>query len=160
MPKSRKIGALPLLTEKVQGRRLKSASHMLAHVVNRMFTTLESKGILRTATEEFALSAKYNPRDALAAECIRTCREETFHGRDFLLLVEAVAQKAELQEAKTILPSAKSFALPLDIPSMYGFRPCTPSLWYLSPWEFTQWFHKERLPPKLSIRYLDSQSNA
>ena len=78
-----------------------------------MFTTLESKGILRTAPEEFALSAKYNPRDPFAAEGIRTCREETFHGRDFLVIVEAVPQKAELREAKTILPSAKKLCLTL-----------------------------------------------
>ncbi len=45
------VGALPLLQEKLTERKLTSASHQLSHVVNRMFTTLESKGILRTATE-------------------------------------------------------------------------------------------------------------
>ena len=49
------VQALPLLHLKLKNRKLTSASHQLAHVVNRMFTTLESKGILRTGTEEFAL---------------------------------------------------------------------------------------------------------
>ena len=57
------IAALPLLQEKVNSREVKSASAQLAHIVNRMFTVLESKGILRTATEEFALSALYNAKE-------------------------------------------------------------------------------------------------
>ena len=49
------IGALPLMEEKLKGRNLSSSSAQLAHVTNRCFTVLESKGILRTATEEFAV---------------------------------------------------------------------------------------------------------
>ena len=56
------ISTLPLLQQKVEGRGVKSASTQLAHVVNRMFTTLEGKGILRVATEEFLLSSRYKPR--------------------------------------------------------------------------------------------------
>ena len=97
------IGALPLLSQKLKGRQLKSASHVLSHVVNRMFTTLETKGILRTATEEFALAAKHIPNDSLAAECIRTCREANFYGRDFLTRVETVSQKKDTIE---VSPSA------------------------------------------------------
>jgi len=37
------ISALPLLKEKLQSRGLKSASSQLAHVVNRMFSTVESR---------------------------------------------------------------------------------------------------------------------
>ena len=36
------ISALPLLKEKLQTRGLKSASGQLAHIVNRMFSTVES----------------------------------------------------------------------------------------------------------------------
>ena len=110
-----------------------------------MFTTLESKGILRTATEEFALASKFHPRDALAAECIRTCRTQDFRGRDFLLRVEAVAQKMEHIEMKTLLPDAKHRSPQLDLVSMYGFRPRMAAMWYLSPWEFVQWFFCLRL---------------
>ena len=38
------IGALPLLKEKLQSKNLQSGSAQLAHVTNRLFTTLESKG--------------------------------------------------------------------------------------------------------------------
>ena len=44
------VSTLPLMREKLENRNLKSASAQLAHVVNRMFTTLEGKGILRVAT--------------------------------------------------------------------------------------------------------------
>ena len=51
------ISALPLLKAKFLDRKVTHASHQLSHVVNRMFTKLESKGILRMATEEFMLAA-------------------------------------------------------------------------------------------------------
>ena len=108
---------------------------------------LESKGILRTATEEFALSAKYHPEDVLAAECIRTCRSEVFRGRDFLMRVEALAQGNKKIEMRTLLPEAKHTTPALDVVSMYGFRPKLSDLWYLSPWEFTQWFFCHKLKP-------------
>jgi len=50
------IAALNPLREKLEARDLKSASAQLAHVCNRMFVTLEGKGILRASTEEFMLA--------------------------------------------------------------------------------------------------------
>ena len=44
------VEALPLMRQKLMSRQPKRCSHQLAHVVNSMFTTLEIKGILRTAT--------------------------------------------------------------------------------------------------------------
>ena len=29
--------------------------------------------------------------------------------------------------------------------TVYGFRPPAPDLFYLSPWEFCQWFYAERI---------------
>ena len=144
------VGALPLLQEKLTDRKLTSASHQLSHVVNRMFTTLESKGILGTATEEFALASKYHAHDRLAAEFIRTCREDSFHGRKFLERVEGIAARTSSIEMNILLPGVKHAAPALDVVSMYGFRPQHPSLWYLSPFEFVQWFfcHKLRAPAK------------
>ena len=78
------IGALPLMEEKLKGRNLSSSSAQLAHVTDRCFTVLESKGILRTATEEFLLSSRYKPHDELAAEFIRTFRHTFFHGLYFV----------------------------------------------------------------------------
>ena len=74
------IGALPLLRQKLEHRQLKTGSGQLAHVCTRMFTALEGKGILRVSTEEFLLSSRYNPTDPLAAEFVRTFREQIFHG--------------------------------------------------------------------------------
>ena len=62
------VKALPPMAQKLKQRQLKRGSAQLAHVVNRMFTTLESKGILRTAPEEFMLSSLYKAHDPLAAK--------------------------------------------------------------------------------------------
>ena len=54
------IGSLPLLKQRLEKRGV-SAGTQLALVCNRMFTTLESKGILRTAPEELMLASQYRP---------------------------------------------------------------------------------------------------
>ena len=72
------VGSLPLLKQKLEKRGVRSASAQLAHVCNKMFTTLESKGILRTAPEEFMLASQYRPDDELFAEFIRTFRTTFF----------------------------------------------------------------------------------
>ena len=71
------IGSLPLLKQRLEKRCI-SAGTQLALVCNRMFTTLESKGILRTAPEEFMLASQYRPDDELFAEFIRTFRTTFF----------------------------------------------------------------------------------
>ena len=71
-------GSLPLLKQKLETRGVRAASAQLAHVCNKMFTTLESKGILRTAPEEFMLASQYRPDDELFAEFIRTFRTTFF----------------------------------------------------------------------------------
>ena len=75
------VKALPLMSKKLRERKFKRSSAQLAHVVNRMFTTLETKGILRTAPEEFMLTSLYKANDALTAEFFRTCRHEFFFGK-------------------------------------------------------------------------------
>ena len=56
------VAALPLLKSKLEHKmekgEIKSGSGLLAHVANRMFTALESKGIRRVATEEFLLASR------------------------------------------------------------------------------------------------------
>ena len=111
---------------------------------------MESKGILRTGTEEFALASEAHETDKVAAEFIRTFREEAFHGRLFLERVEAIAAKSTTVDVRTVLPSSKKPNIGLDLVSLYGFRPPDASLWYLSPFEFTQWCfgHKLRAPTR------------
>ena len=79
------IDALPLLKEKLASRTL-NAGHQLAHVCNRFFSVLESKGILRTGTEEFLLASRYRPDDPLNAEFVRTFRHRFFLGFVWALL--------------------------------------------------------------------------
>ena len=89
----RSIDALPLLQQKLESRQLNAGSQ-LAHVCNRFFSVLESKGILRTATEEFLLASKYSPHDELSAEFIRTFRERRFMGMSYLQRYELVLKWA------------------------------------------------------------------
>ena len=86
------VATLPLLQEKLEARELKTGSSQLAHIVNRMFTTLESKGILRVATEEFLLSPRYKAHDPLAAEFIRTFRVQNFPDTFFIERYEALCK--------------------------------------------------------------------
>ena len=141
------ISALPLLRAKLVDRKVTHASHQLSHVVNRMFTTLESKGILRMATEEFMLAANFHRWDSLSSEFIRSCREANFYGRAFLERVEAIASHQEDLTLTTILPGNKKSMVALDIVSLYGFRPPLPCIWYCSAFGFCQWFFIHRLRP-------------
>ena len=84
------VKALPLMSQKRNQRNLERGSAYLAHVVNRMFTSLGSKGILRTAPEEFMLSSLYKAHDPLAAELFRTFRHDKSFGKQFLALYDAL----------------------------------------------------------------------
>ena len=87
------IKSLPFFQSKLDEKKLKSAGAQLGHVVNKMFTTLEGKGILRTATEEFLLASEYRPDDELAQEFTRTFRHTFFFGRRYVERYESLKQK-------------------------------------------------------------------
>ena len=150
------VQALPLLHEKLRSRAYKSSSVHLAHMTNRMFTTLEGKGILRMAPEESMLSAMHKASDPLAAEFIRTFRHEYFFGRQLLQRYEQLQNKASHQSVSVLLPKQSSVLLPkqsmksknqTDFTSLYGFRPPHADVFFLSPWEFCQWFSAVSLQP-------------
>ena len=61
-----------------------------------MFTTLEGKGILRTAVEEFLLASEYRPDDELAQEFTRTFRHTYFFGRRYVDTFDALIQKKQV----------------------------------------------------------------
>ena len=101
------VKALPLMKEKLRRKNFKRSSAQLAHVVNRMFTTLESKGILRTAPEEFMLTSLYKPHDPLAAEFFRSSRHEFFFGKQYLALYDSLhgmATKGRARPSRGGLP--------------------------------------------------------
>ena len=141
------ISTLPLFHEKLAGREVKTASAQLAHVVNRMFTTLESKGILRAAPEDFLLASRYKPHDPLAAEFIRTFRSRNFPGNLFVERYEVLSNKSSTVDVRVLLPKNAAGKGVIDIVSLYGWRPQNTDLWYLSPWEFAQWVLPVRLRP-------------
>ena len=105
-----------------------------------MFTTLETKGTPRTAPEEFMLTSLYKANDALAAEFFRTCRHEFFFGKQYLDVYESMLRKEALCETTVRLSTKRAQKTATDAQSLYGFRPQDPDTWYLSPWEFCQWF--------------------
>lgn len=146
------VSALTPLKAKLEERNLKTASAQLAHVTNRMFTTLEGKGILRMATEEFMLSFRYKPHDPLSAEFIRTFRHQEFHGKFYLDRYEALSNKKKTVDMNIVLPRTHMNKIVFDEVSLYGFRDCHPNLFFLSPWEFYQWFKPHQLK-RPSITY-------
>ncbi len=133
-------GALPFLLQRI--RTLKTAAAQVAQVTNRLITTLEGKGILRSAGESFTLAGKAMRADELNAEFVRTFRSQNFNGSCYLHKLEALRKPGmKAQGVRVMLPSSKStpyFAGPeVDL---YGFRGEDPRLLYSSPWEFnTYW---------------------
>ena len=109
----RSIDALPLLKEKLQRRPLK-ASAQLAHVCNRFFGVLESKGILRTATEEFLLASRYRPDDELNAEFIRTFNHQRFTGMAYLQRYEQFKAKKSAEIRNIKIPATKTISAEFD----------------------------------------------
>ena len=82
------VGSLPMLQQKL--KKLKTASAQLAQVTNRLFVTLEGRGVLRTAPESFNLSANSTTKDELSPEYIRTFRTVDFCGRILLSRFEVL----------------------------------------------------------------------
>ena len=134
------VKSLPLMAQNHRVRRLKRGSAQLAHIVNIMFTTLETKGILRSALEEFMLSSMYKAHDELAAEFLRTCRHEQLLGCKLLELYDGMASEEGLRETISSLSKHSRRTAKTDSQSVYGYRPQHPDTWFLSPWEFCQWF--------------------
>ncbi len=141
------VSALPLLQHKLENRGLRSASTQLAHVTNRMFTTLEGKGILRASTEEFMLASQHKPHDQLAGEFIRTFRHQNFLGKYFLDRYDALSEKKGEVDVRVLLPKCGCGPDVPDQVALYGFRSTKPNVFFLSPWEFCQWCIIHRLQP-------------
>ena len=108
------------MAQKLRVRQLKRGSAQLAHVVNRMFTTLDTKGIIRSAPEEFMLSSMYKAHDELAAEFLRTCRHEQLLGCKFLELYDGMASEEGLRETTFASSKHSRRTAKTDSQSVYG----------------------------------------
>ena len=139
------VRALPLFFQKLRNKEYKHSSAHLAQVTNRMFTVLEPKGVLRMAPEEFMLSSMYKAHDPLSAEFIRTFRHEFFYRRQLLERYEYLQTKVSRMTVSMLLPKVGKGHVSTDAASLYGFRPQHSDSFYLSPWEFCQWFKAVRL---------------
>eukprot|EP00973_Karenia_brevis_P054367 7553194-Karenia_brevis.AAC.1 len=87
-----------------------------------MFTTSESKGIVRATPQEFQLSADYNEKDKLSAEFIRTCKHDDFHGAQFLQLAALVLDGKPILE-NVALPQHRLAKQQVPWSMCYACRP-------------------------------------
>ena len=125
----RSIGALSLLKQKLEARKTLQASQQLAHLCNRLFTGLESKGILRAATEEYLLASRYRANDELNAEFIRTFRHQRFSGKLYLQRYETLKEKKSSQTRNIKIPAkTKIIYAEFDEVLLYGLRPLDPRI--------------------------------
>jgi hypothetical protein len=139
----------------------KSQAGQHAAIVNRVLVELEGRGTMRTAAEEFNLSVNLHPQDVMNPEFFRTFQTETFPGKAYLMLHQqarrdAARQRAQPSTVKVQLPARKR-AVDMTVrvesapwPLLYGYRPLTPDLRLLSPWEFTQYYQPVMLYPPCS----------
>ena len=92
------------------------------------------------------LASRYKPNDPLAAEFIRTFRERNFHGRFFVDRYDALkVEGVKKTKVRLRMPSHRSSVELPDEVAFYGYRPTHSTMFYLSPWEFCQWFFPQKL---------------
>ena len=122
-------------------------------MANRALGDLEFRGCARPITEEFNLAGNYHKHDVLQAEFYRTSNFVQFLGGNILRLLRA--QKKETLPETTqctffrkrvgYVKKKEGFEAPWE--QKYGFRGDHPAFYYLSPWEFVQWWYWDRLRP-------------
>ena len=95
------------------------------------------------------LGSRNKKDDPLAAEFIRTFRVQNFHGK-FYLDYYASLKSGRCLTKSLPMPRKGQQPIEYDEVSAYGYRPPDPDLFYLSPWEFVQWYkvHRVREPSK------------
>ena len=128
-------------------------------MANRILGDLEFRGCARPITEEFNLAGNYDEDDVLQAEFYRTSECQQFLGGN--ILRELKRQKNQTSEKATQYtfigkrPGYQKVKEGFEAPweQKYGFRGDHPAFYYLSPWEFVQWWYWDRLgPPTRDVR--------
>ena len=122
-------------------------------MANRALGDLEFRGCARPITEEFNLAGNYHKHDVLQAEFYRTSNFVQFLGGNILRLLRA--QKKQTSPETTqytffrkrvgYVKKKEGFEAPWE--QKYGFRGDHLAFYYLSPWEFVQWWYCDRLRP-------------
>ena len=143
------------LTESIKHKTNSQQFHQTAV---RMLGDLEHRGAVRPATEIFNLAGNYKQNDVLAAEFYTTFHTTTFNGVELLQREEQEIKfkqsiAANESDAPTNVnpikrkhPDARAKDdTKLSFAAAYGYRPNDSRIYYLCPWEFTKWWHKEKL---------------
>ena len=116
-----------------------TAAGQMAQVVSKMFCTLEQRGKLRTAAEEYNLAANASEKDNWSAEFLCTFQQAALPGYDLLNRLEH--EKSGVQKDDHIFVSSRKIKTTGETPQrvwhnfadVYGFRPPVAALFYLSP---------------------------
>ena len=120
----------------------RTAAGQMAQVVGKMFSTLETRGKLRTAAEECNLAANHNEHDKMSAEFICAFATGNLPGHD---LINRLEQEMSCEARSNLIFLSPRKAAPkhgeaqiswYSFAGVYGFRPSLPALFYLIPWEF------------------------
>ena len=114
-------------------------------VANRIMSDAYGKGIVRGQVECANLRAFARENDVTAAESLKSCETTAFYGREYVNLVERLADRAtggrKAQFAEVDMrQQRRRKVIVRDVGMLYGLRPQSSGLWDLSPYEFaTYW---------------------
>ena len=133
------------------GLKDKSAGRQWYKMCNRMLTDLNHRCTMRTAPEEFNLSANRQAHDPTVAEFARSYMTQTFPGRRFVQLLETHLSGDGRRSRRGILPVRTA---PVDketirachLEEVYFYRGPDERVHYLSPWEFVMFWELHRIP--------------
>ena len=81
----------------------------------------------------------YQASDPLAAEFSRTFQHANFPGKAFLDRYEALDNHKEVTMAAALPKMGHAWGM-RDIVTLYGWRSSHADVYFLSPWEFVQWW--------------------
>ena len=131
---------LPKMTSKLQ---LMSISAQKAQLVNRLYNILEGRGKLRTGAEETNLAANYRKNNESHAEFLTTFTPAMFDGADLISRIEEeVCRRQETSETRLRMKRRRQGEghVWYRFSDVYGLRPNSERVLYLSPYEFVmQW---------------------
>ena len=106
------------------------------------------------------LASMHKSSDPLAAEFIRTFRHEHYYGRQLLQRYDNLRETDKRHTVSILLPKCTSAQNKTDFASLYGFRPAHADTFFLSPWEFCQWFTAVPLTPPTAGKHSRSKWTA
>ena len=130
------------LTQNLEGER---TNYIGKRHASRFMSDAYGKGIVRGQVENVNLRVYAKDNDVTAAETMKTSETTTFHGKQYLEIVERLtdrkpaASNAFFAEVDMRNPRKRKVTL-RDVSLLYGQRPKHPDMWHLSPYEFVMYW--------------------